>query len=196
MLKTERADLAVKQFQKSAEATFTAYCMANYGMSRISNELLRDPNINQSAPFVIGPEDPAHSPPVSSIPTSIAVEAMQDDGAFSSIIANGLVCWLYSLWEDEFRYTISVAEACAKNDVQCKLMNDVRIIRHWILHDKSVANEKGIKKLSILKWPAETGEFVIRHAEMQELQMAINGMQVHLKASSAKKALNQQKFRG
>ncbi|TMV09986.1 hypothetical protein FGK63_02645 [Ruegeria sediminis] len=186
MLETREGKLAVKQFQKTTEAAHTAYQMANYGMGRTARELSRHQGIDPLAPFAIGPGEPGKTDQLVVLPTKLVIEGMQHNGLFSTLIATGLLAWIYSLWEEEYRYKISQAEDCKKNDVRCDLMNDLRLIRHWVLHDRMIADEKNHKKLKVLSWPSKSGEFAIGKAEMEELQRAINKMEVYKQPVSQK----------
>ncbi|MGR3342583.1 MAG: hypothetical protein ACU0DI_05045, partial [Paracoccaceae bacterium] len=71
-----------------------------------------------------------------------------------------------------------------KDEVWCDVMGDVRYIRHWILHTKSVADEKRLKKMKILDWPDKPGPIVLGALEMQNLQRAINSMTIYKREPS------------
>ncbi len=108
------------------------------------------------------------------MPNNLAVLGMEKDGVFSTLITWGLITFTYSAWEN-YRAQIAKELGWKTGDVMCDLMGDVRLVRGWIVHNKSTADGR-VKELKVLGWPREEGEFEIGSEQMKELQIAINKM--------------------
>jgi len=102
---------------------------------------------------------------------------MKKDGLFSQLIAHGLICWLYSLWDEDYREKIATELGEKKNNLYCDVMGDIRIIRNIILHNNAVADSR-INNLKIITWINE-GAIVFSSESMQSIQEAINTMSVY-----------------
>ena len=60
----------------------------------------------------------------------------------------------------------------------CDVMGDIRLIRHFILHNKGVADNR-IQRLKLLTWMVK-GPIVFSGNDMEKIQKAINDMSIYL----------------
>ena len=62
------------------------------------------------------------------------LEAMVEGGEFENLRNQALLVMIYHRWDELYRYRISRAFGVRKNDVDCVLMGDVRLVRNVIVH--------------------------------------------------------------
>jgi hypothetical protein len=74
------------------------------------------------------------------------------DGGRNEIVLSGLViASIYAFWESRARGEIAKAMGIKHNDVRSDLMNDLRHLRHAILHCDGVA-DLDVERADVLKW--------------------------------------------
>lgn len=168
---------ALIEFKKITHAYFIAYCMANYGMSNTAGKLAAMEGMNPKGLFQVG-QGGAKKKAIAEIPIKYALLGMVHDGPFSQIIAHAYIVFVYELWNGDYRTKIAYEIGCETNKIMCDVMGDLRLIRNWIVHDRAKADKK-IKNLSVLKWPNTEGPFIAKSRELEEIQLAINTMQVY-----------------
>lgn len=83
-----------------------------------------------------------------------------NNGKFSDIIYKSYIIRIYSDWDENYRYELSKEFKREKNDIECDLMGDIRIIRNWIVHKSSVIGSN-YNKLKVIKWNLNIGESII-----------------------------------
>jgi len=167
------------EFKKLTHAHYISHTMANQSMDNTSKEIAKMKEMNLEGVFQVGSED-IERKAVAEMPTKYALSAMEKNGLFSQFIAHGTIVLIYELWNGDYRSKIAKDLKCTTNEVMCDVMGDLRHIRNWITHNNSVADEK-INNLNVLKWPKTKGSFIITGKEMNDIQLAINTMQVYLK---------------
>lgn len=64
--------------------------------------------------------------------------------------ARAIVIFLFTYWEDEIRPRLALASAKPVNDIRSDIMGDMRILRHAILHAKSVIRPDEHRRLKLL----------------------------------------------
>lgn len=79
-------------------------------------------------------------------------------------IANMGLTAIYQYWEDYYRAEVARHVGKSKNDIICPIMGDLRLLRHSILHHKSIAI-KDVEKCEILTWYKE-GDVIFLTREM------------------------------
>lgn len=170
---------ALIEFKKLTHVYYIAHTMANHGMSNTANEIAGMDAMNPEGVFQVGTKD-IERKAVAEIPTKFALSGMEKNGPFSQLIAHGIIVLIYELWNEDYRSKIAKELGCKTNEVICDVMGDLRHIRNWITHNGSIADNK-IKDLTVLKWPSKKGPFAIKSEEINEIQLAINLMQVYRK---------------
>lgn len=153
--------------------------MANHGMNSIAEEIEAIDGYNPEGKFQIGEKDPNFDTrtAVSEMKNSMAVDGMRKNGPFSQIIAHGILNWIYSMWNEEFRSKIGVELGWETNDVMCDVMGDIRLLRNFIVHDGGIATSK-VTQLKVLTWIKE-GPLVLLADDMTNIQEAVNTMSVY-----------------
>lgn len=169
------------EFKRVTHAFHAAYCMANAGMSYISSDIENMDGYNPDGRFQIGQKDEtfSHRTAVAEMRNKEAVDGMRKNGPFSQIIAHGIIIWVYSLWNEEYRKKIAEELGKETNDIMCDVMGDIRILRNFIVHDYAVASQK-VENLTTLNWIKE-GPLVFVDEDMTKIQKAINTMRIYLK---------------
>lgn len=169
------------EFKRTTHAFYTAYCMANAGMSYIATDIEKMEGYNPDGKFQIGEKDENFDSrtAVAEMKNSHAVDGMRKNGPFSQIIAHGVINWVYSLWNEEYRGKVAKELGVKTNDVLCDVMGDLRIIRNFIVHENAMA-DKRVTQLITINWISE-GSLVLVSDDMTRIQEAINRMNVYLK---------------
>jgi len=168
----------LKEFKKLVHGYYIAHTMANYGMSQVAINIVAMEGYNPSGLFQVGAKD-VDSKAWAEIENKLAIEGMTKDGPFSQMVAHGILVLIYELWNDNYRALIAKELNCKLNELYCDVMGDLRLIRHWIAHNNSIADNK-VKKFKTLSWPNKEGRFFYTSNEMQNLQIAINQMTVYI----------------
>ena len=166
------------EFKRVTHVIYATYTMSNWGMQRMATEIKNTEGYNPDGVFQIGtPDKDGNRQVFAQLGNDPAVKGMKKDGLFSQLIAHGLICWLYSLWDEGYREKIATELGEKKNALCCDVMGDIRIIRNLILHNNAVADSR-ISNLKVLTW-VEEGVIVFTGESMQSIQEAINTMSVY-----------------
>lgn len=64
--------------------------------------------------------------------------------------ARAIVVFLFTYWEDEIRPRLAMAKGVIANEIRSDIMGDMRILRHAILHAKSIIRSEEHRRLKIL----------------------------------------------
>lgn len=171
--------IALIEFKKLTHAYHIAHTMANYGMDNTGKEISEMDGMNPEGVFQVGSKDIERNA-VAEIPTKYALSGMVKNGPFSQLIAHGIIVLIYELWNEDYRSRIAKEISCKTNEVMCDVMGDLRHIRNWITHNGSIADSK-VRNLTKMKWPSKVGPFSAKSEEMNDIQLAVNSMQVHIK---------------
>jgi len=75
----------------------------------------------------------------------------RENGKNYVTIANLCAVMIYQYWEDYYREKIAKENKIKKDDVEWTIMNDLRILRHSVIHNKGIARRR-VKECEILKW--------------------------------------------
>jgi hypothetical protein len=95
-------------------------------------------------------------------------ERNKRDGENYKIVANLCLVLIYHYWEDYYREKIANANGHEKNELKLDIFNDIRIIRHSIIHNKSIAIEE-VKKLKFLKWFKKGDKIEIDAKQLEQI---------------------------
>jgi len=89
-----------------------------------------------------------------------------------------LIVRIYSDWDEKFRAAIGLEYGVGAKAVSCDLMGDVRHVRNWIIHKKSVVPPCA-KPLKILPWElAPRDALVLTKDRFEQLMIELNRMVV------------------
>lgn len=64
--------------------------------------------------------------------------------------ARAIVIFLFTFWEDEIRPRLATAKGIPVNEVRSDIMGDMRILRHAILHAKSIIRQEEHRRLKVV----------------------------------------------
>ncbi|MBD2612334.1 MAG: hypothetical protein RMY62_023595 [Nostoc sp. ZfuVER08] len=133
---------------------------------------------NEDQKLFIGSGHPDEAKPHSQIRMRDALLYSEKDGVFSDTIAKSIIVAIYSEWDEMYRQKIADEVGVEAKNLASDLMGDLRHVRNWIVHNKSVV-DKNHKKIKILPWQLHQGEELKVSSEMfSSLIDAINVMQV------------------
>jgi len=140
-----------------------------------------DPQKYPNQRLSIGHADPDEGvPPQSVMSASKAVASAQRDGLFPDILAKALLIRLYAEWDERYRRDIGIEFGVKTSNVTAELMGELRIIRNWIVHKKSIVGTDA-SKIRVLPWKLKAGsEMQISSAMFRELVDCINTMRVEI----------------
>lgn len=83
-------------------------------------------------------------------------------------IANIYVVQIYQSWDDCYRKQIADLMGLKIKELQSNIMGDLRLIRHSIIHNRSIAQEE-IEKCTILNWFSEGSEIFITPQQFEAI---------------------------
>ncbi len=152
------------------------------GLQSIADKFRSNIIDRQDQKLFIGSGHPDKGQTHSQIKLKDAVRFSEKDGEFSDTIAKSIIVSIYSEWDELYRHKVAVEAAVGAKNVTCDLMGDLRFVRHWIIHKKSVI-DKDCTRIKILPWRLSQGEQLKVSSEMfSNLIDKINVMQVAVNA--------------
>jgi hypothetical protein len=173
---------ALQAFQALCHEYYTCYVFASKGMENFAKtfpvDLVKYPNQQ----IYIGNTPPGKAPAQSAMSAAKAVASAQQDGEFQDTIGKALLIRIYAEWDERYRHEIAEEFSVAAKAVRCDLMGDLRRVRHWIVHGKSVV-ELDVAKIIVVPWKLAAGDaFLISFAMFREFANCINAMLVQIDA--------------
>ena len=169
---------ALSAFQALCHEYYTCYVFAADGMEKHVVTLPIDPQKYPNQKIYIGHTHPDEGNAQSVMSAAKAAAGAQRDGEFPDIIAKALLIRMYAEWDERYRHQIaeefSVEPKCVRSD----LVGDLRRVRHWIVHSKSVVGAD-VTKICVLPWKLVEGDALrVTSAMFREFVDCINSMQV------------------
>ena len=166
----------ITEFRRSCQKYFMCYVVASQGlMERAAKIEAQAPD--RSKTVYVGKGHPDEGNWQGSMKIGDFLDYSARDGQFADQIAKSFIISLYSEWEELYRHKIATQVGASQKDVKCDLMGDLRLIRHCIVHNKSVITREH-EKLKELKWQLRPGELQITNDMFSGLIDQINRMQV------------------
>ena len=147
----------LKKFQERCHQYFTCFTFATKGLENVAEKFKPYILEDQDPKLFIGSGHPDEGKAHSKISLKDAVIHSQKNGMFSDMIAKAIIVTIYSEWDELYRHKIAHEVNLDSKNVASDLMGDLRIVRHWIVHNKSVI-DKDHTKIKILPWPLRFGE--------------------------------------
>jgi hypothetical protein len=171
---------ALKAFQSLCHEYYTCYVFASAGMEKHVDGLPFDPAKYPNQQIYIGHTDPEKGKPQSVMSAAKAAANAKRDGEFQDILGKALMIRIYHEWDERFRHEMAKEFSVEANKVTCDLMGDLRRVRHWIVHNKSIIGPNVIK-MRILPWKLKEGGLLhVTSAMFREFADCINNMQVRV----------------
>lgn len=177
-----KTNQVLAEFQARAHELYTCFVFAAMGFQNVA-ELLR-PQLTGEAnqTMLVGNTPPEQGRPQATIRMQDLVAFSSKDGSFTDTLAKSLIVLLYSEWDELYRHRFAKDIAVEASAVRSDLMGDIRQIRNWIVHNKSVI---GNKPLKVLPWQLSAGSlltisencFVQFMDQLNEMQVYVAGAQ-------------------
>jgi hypothetical protein len=102
------------------------------------------------------------------------LEANSPGGSNEQRHARAIVIFLFTYWEDEIRPRLAKVKGTSVNEIRSDIMGDMRILRHAILHAKSVVRLEEHRRLKVLGAMFSPGAPIsISYADMHRLFVLI-----------------------
>jgi len=182
------SDLAIDEFEDVVTSIYGVYLMSTQGFHLLSKELtnIQLTTINQfrsthpelasiqyldSTEYIFGKGDP-------NLPTSIKLyrctqgeykERNSEKGINFRFIGNMCVIAIYQYWEDYFRQKITnLLNKTNKNELASDIMGDLKILRHSIIHHRSIAL-KEVENCKLLRWFKKDDDIFIDKNMMEHI---------------------------
>ncbi len=178
----------IAEFEDVVTSIYGVYLMSTQGFHSLSKELtnIQLTTINQfrsthpelasieyldSTEYIFGKGDP-------NLPTSIKLyrctqgeykERNSEKGINFRFIGNMCVIAIYQYWEDYFRQQIAnLLNKTNKNELASDIMGDLKILRHSIIHHRSIAL-KEVENCKLLRWFKKDDDIFIDKNMMEHI---------------------------
>lgn len=171
---------SLEKFQAVCHEYYTCFVLSAEGMRSFVQGLPIDPVKYPDQKFFIGNTPPEEGAAQSVMSAAQAHSSAQKNGTFPDIIAKALIIRLYAEWDERYRHEIAKEFGVNAKKVLCDLMGDVRRVRNWIVHSKSVI-QNDAEKIVVLPWSVTPKKELRVSVEMlQQLMDSINNMPVKI----------------
>jgi hypothetical protein len=165
-------------FQQYCQKLYICYSFAVLGLEEQSKKFSKlKPDMSKS--LIVGKGNPDDGNWHGSMNIGEFLSASHRSGSFSDTIAKSFLTSIYSSWDEVYRHQISEENGVNPKSVKSDLMGDLRLIRHCIVHKKSILTDE-VKKLKELTWKLPTGYFQVSGEMFQSLIEQINKMIVRI----------------
>ena len=102
------------------------------------------------------------------------LEANREGGSNEQRHARAILIFLFTYWEDEIRPRLALAKASSVNEIRSDIMGDMRILRHAILHARSVLKPEEHGRLKVVGSMFPAGEVIfVPYDDMHKLFVLI-----------------------
>lgn len=162
---------------------YTCYSIAAMEIARWGAQLRPELTGSPNQSLFMGGGPPGEGNVHSRVRMQDAVLYSEKDGEYADRIAKAMFVTLYSEWDEHYRHMIAKELGVAAGQVKSDLMGDVRHVRNWIVHNKSVADEKR-HKIKVLPWQLGPGEFKITAERFAAFMIIVNQAQFALVGSA------------
>jgi hypothetical protein len=168
----------LSKFQERCHHYFTCFTFAAKGLQSVADKFRPGLVEGKNQSLFIGSGHPDEGKAHSKVKLKDAVLSSAKDGVFSDTIAKSIIVTIYSEWEEMYRHKIAEEAGAEAKNIISDLMGDLRIVRNWIVHNKSVV-DKDRAKIKVLSWQLQEGHELKVTSEMfSSLIDNINAMTV------------------
>lgn len=100
------------------------------------------------------------------------------DGLYINTLAKSLMVSLYSEWDELYRHRLATGIGVEAAAIRADLMGDLRHVRNWIVHNKSVV---GKNQLKVLPWHESAGSILaVSEERFAQFMDKLNEMEVYV----------------
>lgn len=155
----------IQDFEAACQRHYVCYVVAIRGTHQFSEGLARS---NQGSSIHFSDQDPNARKTTATLRISELRELTRQGGEFEDRLAKSTLVALYSEWDEYYRPRIAKEHLVGTHSVRSDLMGDLRLIRHCIVHAKSVITDEH-RRLKALDWLLKPGELTIAQPMMNRL---------------------------
>ena len=168
----------ISDFQLHCQKLYICYSFSVSGLQDKAEQFSRlKPDITKS--LIVGAGHPDKGHWHGSINVGVFLEASQKNGSFPDAIAKSFLTSIYSAWDEFYRHQIAKEVGVDQKSVKSSLMGDLRLIRHCIVHKKSIITDE-IEKFEELSWKLPPGPFQVSELMFQSFIEQVNRMAVRI----------------
>ncbi|MEF3081331.1 hypothetical protein V3391_03785 [Luteimonas sp. SMYT11W] len=169
---------ALEEFQRVVHRYVTCLAFVVKGFALISESLPDAKSPTQN--IFVGNGPPGEGDALSRIRVEEAHDYLAKDGFFTDAITKSLIVRIYAEWDEKYRAAIGLECGVSVGGVSSDLMGDLRHIRNWIVHKKSIA-PPNFRSFAVLQWRVTAGEFfAVTRGDFEDLIIEINRMVVSI----------------
>ena len=166
------------EFRARGHELYSCFVFAAAGLNTTADRLR--PHLTGAAnqTMYVGNTDPEQGKPQAQIKMQDLVAFLSKGGLFTDTLAKSLIVLLYSEWDELYRHRLAKEIGVEGTAGQADLMGDIRQIRNWIVHNKSVV---GNKPLKVLPWQLSVGSLLtISEEHFVHFMDQLNEMQAYV----------------
>ena len=98
------------------------------------------------------------------------IEANGRSGSNEQQLCRAIIVFIFTYWDDVTRYSCAQALGIKKGELTLPIAGDLRLLRHSMLHDRSLLSAASYGKLEVLRGLfAANYEIIFTHAKMHEI---------------------------
>lgn len=98
------------------------------------------------------------------------IEANGRSGSNEQQLCRAIIVFIFTYWDDVTRYSCAQALGVEKGDLTLPIAGDLRLLRHSMLHDRSLLSAASYGKFEVLgRLFAASEEIIFTHAKMHEI---------------------------
>lgn len=173
-----KTNQVLAEFQARAHELYTCFVFAAIGLQNAAERLRPQLTGAANQTMFVGNTAPGQGKHQARIKMQDLVAFSSKDGVFTDTLAKSLIVLLYSEWDELYRHRFAKDIGVEASAVRADLMGDIRQIRNWIVHNKSVI---GNKPLKVLPWQLSAGSLLtISENCFVQFMDQLNEMQVYL----------------
>ncbi|APP74480.1 hypothetical protein BJD12_03520 [Xanthomonas vesicatoria ATCC 35937] len=166
------------EFQARGHELYMCFVFAADGLSSTAERLR--PHLTGAAnqAMYVGNTAPEQGKHQARIKMKDLVDFSSKGGLFTDTLAKSLIVSLYSEWDELYRHRLAKEMGVDASAIRADLMGDIRHVRNWIVHNKSVV---GVKPLKVLPWQLSVGSLLtISEEHFIQFMDQLNEMQAYV----------------
>ena len=177
----------LEKFRQMCKRHYFAYTHASLGLRELYTRYeIFFADSPQNSMMWIGSKDPNDpkemrgNSTIGCMPQTELLSCLQKDGEFQDLLAKSFIVSIYHVWDDAYRAEIANTLSISKNDVECPLMGDLRLVRNLIVHKGSVVPPEFSNRLDFLPeiWNFPPGNLAISDRMIDSLMEQLNAIHV------------------
>ena len=160
----------IEAFEQACQRHYVCYVVAIKGTHEFADSLAA---VNQRTTIHFSDEDPNARKTTASLRIADLRSLAERGGEFDDRLAKAIIVTMYSEWDEYFRPKIAAEHLVTPHGIRSDLMGDVRLVRHCIVHAKSLVTDEHLR-LKVLDWPLSEGQLKVTQPMMSKLFNQLN----------------------